>query len=273
VRAVPSSWNASLSLRYSASGARTVVARRHDGPLQVQKALYPEGDGVCHTIIVHPPGGIAGGDTLSIDARCEAGAHALLTTPGATRWYKADGRRATQAVKLDVAGAFEWLPQETLVFDQAVVGSTLDITLQGDAAMIGWEVIALGRTAAGESLCEGEFAQTIRLTADSELLYCERTRVSGTDPLLASPVGLAGHPVFGCLWAYGPAWSDDTMESLRAGLPASAAITRLAPRLLVARALGAGTAAVRGAFEALWRHARPLVFAGRVAVTPRIWST
>lgn len=267
------SWNASLSLRYTAAGGRTVVERRHDGPLQVQKALYPEGDAVCHTIVVHPPGGIAGGDALTIDAVCAPGAHALVTTPGATRWYKADGRRAWQAVKLDVAGSFEWLPQETLVFDQAVVGSTIDITLAQDAATIGWDVVALGRTAAGESLRQGEFAQAIRLTAEADLLWSERTRVTGGDALLESPVGLAGYPVFGCLWAYGPPWSDDTVESLRDALPAATAITRLAPRLLVARALGSTTAVARAALEEVWRRTRPLVFGGRSAVAPRIWST
>ncbi len=268
-----SSWKASLSLRYTPAGGRTVVARRHDGPLQVQKALYPEGDVVCHTIVVHPPGGIAGGDALTIDAHCATGAHALITTPGATRWYKADGRRARQAVNLDIAGAFEWLPQETLVFDQAVVDSSIDVALAEGAATIGWDVVALGRTAAGESLRQGEFAQSIRLTEGGELLWSERTRVAGGDALLVSPVGLGGNPVFGCLWAYGPLWSDETMETLRDALPSAAALTRLAPRLLVARALGATTAIVRSALETVWRRTRPLVFAGRAAVAPRIWST
>jgi urease accessory protein len=270
---VPSSWNASLSLRYTADGGRTVVARRHDGPLQVQKALYPEGDAVCHTIVVHPPGGIAGGDALTIAAHCAPGAHALLTTPGATRWYKADGQRARQSVQLDVAGSLEWLPQETLVFDQAVVASTIDIALAGNAATVGWDVVVLGRTAASETLREGEFAQTIRLTADETLLWSERTRVTGGDALLESPVGLAGNPVFGCLWAYGPAWPDDVVESVREGLPAAAAVTRVAPRLLLARALGSTTSIVRDALQEVWRRTRPLVFDGRAAVAPRIWST
>ena len=271
---MPSSWDASLDLRYEATAGRTIVSRRHDGPLQVQKALYPEGDAICHTIVVHPPGGIAGGDALAIRAHCLKDAHALLTTPGATRWYKADGRRASQSVKLDLQeGRLEWLPQETIVFDQAVVDSTIEIALTGNAATIGWDVVALGRAAAGESFQRGEFAQTIRMRADAELVWSERTRVAGSDALLESPVGLAAKPVFGCLWAYGPLWSDTDLEQVRENLPREAAVTRLAPRLLLARALGSTTAIVRAALYHLWVRARPRVFAGRMAIAPRIWST
>jgi len=270
---VSPSWNASLDLRFTRAAGRTVLARRHDGPLQVQKALYPEGDAVCQAIVVHPPGGIAGGDALAIRVRSEPDAHALLTTPGATRWYKANGRRATQEIRLDVRGALEWLPQESIVFDQARVGSTLDIVATGDAATIGWDVVALGRTASGESFTTGEFVQTIRLVAEDETLWLERTRLAGDDALLDSPVGLCGRPVFGCLWAFGPSWTDAQVESLRADLPETAGLTRLAARLVVARALGATTAAVRDVLQTVWQRARPLVFAGREAMTPRIWTT
>ena len=54
-------WHAQLDLRYSCKGVRSVVQHRHEGPLRVLKALYPEGAHVCHSVLVHPPGGIAGG--------------------------------------------------------------------------------------------------------------------------------------------------------------------------------------------------------------------
>lgn len=251
---------------------RTVLTRSHRGPLQVQKPLYPEGGELCHAIVIHPPGGIAGGDVLAIDATVAEDAAALITTPGATRWYKAEGRSARQEVRLRVAGTLEWLPQETIVFDAAQVHSSIDIDVVDNGAMLGWDIVALGRGAAGESFRAGGFAQSIRLHDAGELQWIERTLLDGGDALLESPVGLDGQPIFGCLWAFGPHWSDETIEGLRERLPGAAPITRLAPRLLVARTLGATTQAVRRNLEAAWRELRPLTL-GREAIAPRIWAT
>jgi urease accessory protein len=267
-------WHARLKLDYRHDAGRTVLARDHRGPLQVQKALYPEGPKLAHTLIVHPPGGIAGGDALAIEATVRPKAQALITTPGAAKWYKANGRQALQTIALDVAGGLEWLPQEAIVFDQANVRSSIDIALEDDAAMLGWDIVALARRAAGESFTEGCYAQTIRLRDQGRLQWVERTRIAGGDALFDSPIGLAGCAVFGCLWAAGPRWRDADLETLRERLPAEAApITRMGPRLLITRALAQTVPAVRSALTAVWRELRPLVFEGRVAQPPRIWAT
>ena len=270
-------WHARLALDYRLQNARTVVASSHAGPLRVLKALYPEDPATCHSIVVHPPGGIAGGDALAIDVNVRAGAQAQITTPGAAKWYKANGRMASQDVTLRVDGALEWLPQESIVFDAAQVRSTLTLRVTANARVIGWDIVALGRTAAGEAFRHGSFRQTIRLvegTRDAERLHwIERTRLDGDDALLHSPIGLAGAPVFGCLWAWGPDWDGDTLDALRASLPAAAPpVTVLAPQLLVARACGASTQQVRAGMMQLWQLLRPLVLA-RAAVAPRIWAT
>ncbi len=262
-------WHASLNLHFQRQGARTTVARSHRGPLLMQKALYPEGEAACHAIVLHPPGGIAGGDALEITVRADAHAHALVTTPGAAKWYKANGRRATQDIRLDVTGALEWLPQENIVFDAADVASSLRIDLASDACMIGWDITALGRQASGERFAHGAFAQTIALHIDGMLEWLERTRITGDDAALASPVALGGDAVFGCLWAYGPVWRDDDLDALRE----RCAPTLLNERLLVVRATAPGTELVRAVLEHVWSHLRPRVFAGRSAQRPRIWAT
>jgi urease accessory protein len=264
-------WHASLALRFSSEGGCTRVASRHHGPLRIQKPLHPEGPELCHAVVLHPPGGIAGGDHLQIDVHVEASAQALITTPGATRWYKANGRCAAQHVAIAVDGALEWLPQEAIVFDQARVESTIAISLAPDARMIGWDIVALGRRAAGERFAQGQFRQQIRLSIADVLQWVERTRIDGGDPLLESPAGLDGRHVFGCLWAVSD-WDDDAFETLHSQLTDVAPLTRLSPRVAVARVLAASTEQARTALEAAWRALRPLVVL-RDARPPRLWAT
>ncbi|WP_051378350.1 urease accessory protein UreD [Derxia gummosa] len=293
-------WRARLDLRFrpssATSGPRTLLERSHEGPLRVQKALYPEGDEVCHVLVVHPPGGIAGGDQLSISATVEAGAHALVTTPGAGKWYRANGRDAGQHVRLRVAGDLEWLPQEAIVYDAARVRSSLRIDMAPGARCLGWDIVALGRLAAGERFAAGRFGQTIELWRDGRPEWIELTRIDGDDELLRSPLGLGGGHVFGCFWACGEHWSDAALDDLRArlagrasvdagGLPAldptgeghgaagiACALTRLAPDLLVGRVTGHRTETVRAQLEALWLAVREPVL-GRLPRRPRIWAT
>ena len=264
-------------LRFDRRGERTVMSSRHSGPLLVQKALYPEGHAVCHALLIHPPGGIAGGDALAVDVDVQERAHALITTPGATRWYKANGALATQDLRLRVAGVLEWLPQEAIVYDGAQPRSSLHIELQPGAATIGWDQIALGRAASGEQFAKGSFRQSIRLSHDGVLVWHERTRIDGSDAVLHSPVGLSGRHVFGCMWAWRPAqWSNDEVDALRADCVAhglETPVTRLAPQLLVARQLAASTAELGAGFEALWRLVRPRVTTLECGERPRIWAT
>lgn len=290
-------WPARLALDYRHDGRCTRVARRHSGPLQVMKALYPEGPALCHTLIVHPPGGIAGGDDLALDVNVGPGAQALVTTPGATKWYRANATAvgvdralapvptarpdggAAQTVIQRIEGALEWLPQEAIVFDRARATSRIDIDLAPGASTIGWDVVVFGRGASGESFRDGAFTQSIRLVDDGQLEWVERTRLAGGDALLDSPIGLAGARAIGCLWAAGPAWRDDDLDAIRRALAAAtpdaqaAPVTRVAPRLLLARVLAAGAPAARAALAAVWQVLRPRVFNGRAAVAPRIWAT
>ena len=136
-------WRATLALGFERRGARTVLAKRsHDGPLVVQKALHPEGEGVCHAIVVHPPAGVAGGDELLIEVAAGEGAHALLTTPGAGKWYRSNGPWASQHVRIDAAAGarVEWLPQETIVYDGARARFSWSAALAPDARLIAWDL-------------------------------------------------------------------------------------------------------------------------------------
>ena len=269
------SWKAELRLEFERREGRTVLAkRRHDGPLVVQRPLYPEGDAVCHAIVVHPPAGIAGGDELEIGVRAAEGAHALLTTPGAGKWYRSGGAWARQRIEFDArdGACIEWLPQETIVYDGALAGIRTEVRLAGSARFIGWEIACFGRTGSGERFARGACTLETSVWRDGKLLRLERGRIEGGGALLDSPAGLAGQPVCGTLLA-SAAGLDGLLASCRELRPESGeGAVSLLPGALVARYLGPSSEAAKRYFTQLWRLVRPAV-AGIEAREPRIWST
>ena len=137
--AAHAAWKASLTLGFADdAGTTRLLNNIHYGPLRVQKALYPEDGKVCHAIVVHPPGGVVGGDQLAIDIGVGDRAHAFITTPGAAKWYKANGKVSRQTVHLHLnqGAALEWLPQETIFFDTANVALDQHVELAAGATYI-----------------------------------------------------------------------------------------------------------------------------------------
>lgn len=271
----PQAWKAELQLRFTRAGERTTLSGRHLGPLRVQKALYPEGDEVCHAIVLHPPGGIAGGDQLDIGVDVVAGAHALLTTPGAGKWYRSNGPRAGQTLDFQVGdnASLEWLPQESIVFNAARADLRAHIQLASGARFMGWDILCLGRRASGESFCTGDLTLNTRIERDGRLLWLERGALEGGGPLLDSPVGLAGYSVCATLLASAPGLDAGLLTACRAepALEGRQGVTLL-PDLLVARYLGHASEAARQWLAAVWGVLRPALM-GRQATPPRIWNT
>lgn len=248
---VAASWKASLSLGFQNAGGKTVLAeKRSDGPLVVQKPLYPDGPQRCHAIVVHPPGGIAGGDELSLHVRTERRASALLTTPGAGKWYRSAGAWAKQTLSFEVEGSLEWLPRETIVFDGALADLQSRIALKEGASYVGWEVVCLGR------FRRGRLRSETRITQGGRMLFIEKGEIDGGGRLMQSPAGLGGRSVFGTFIATSA--EKISVEGV--------AVTHL-PGLLIGRYLGDSSEEALHAFTRLWKVLRP------AAVEPRIWAT
>jgi urease accessory protein len=201
--------------------ATVLVQRDHYGPLRVQKALYPEGPAVCHAIVLHPPGGVAGGDSLEIGVTAAPNAGALLTTPGAGKWYRSGGRVARQSLTVRVAegAVVEWLPQETIVFDGAEARMETHVELAAGALFCGWEVLCLGRTESGERFRHGRIDLATRVERAGRPLWIERGRLFGGSPWLQAPAGLAGRPVSATLVLAGRAIDRDWLAACRAVEP------------------------------------------------------
>ena len=270
-------WHAELHIRYTQRGKRTVlVDRAHRGPLALQKSLYPEGDAMCHNIVLHPPGGIVGGDELLIEAHLDANAHALLTTPGATKWYRSAGIPARQDLRFRMGpgAVLEWLPQETIVFDGAHARMHTEVVLDAGARYLGWEFTCLGRRASGEAFGSGSLRQVTEVRREHRSLWIERGSIVGGDPLLHSPVGLAGFAVAGTFVAAGstaPAEIVAELRALRRTQEYLFAVTAL-PEVVIARYLGHSAEQARECFVEAWRVLRPWLVARPVQL-PRIWRT
>jgi len=270
-----SGWTARLELGFEARAARTeLVHRRHIGPLVVQKALHPEGDSPCHAIVLHPPSGLVGGDSLALEVTVASGAAALLTTPGASKWYRSLGATADSTTDLRVAAgaALEYLPREAIVYDGAVARAELRIELAGDARLMAWDLWCLGRTHAGERFDTGRLETRVLLRIDGREALYERAVIDGGSALLRRSAALAGAPVYGTMLCVGPP-PDAAELALCRAIPVRegrGALTVL-PRVLCARYLGHSSEAAHGWFTALWSRLRPVML-GRAAVPPRIWA-
>jgi urease accessory protein len=271
-----SGWQARLELEFSRRGAATILARRrHEGPLCVQRPLYPEGEAVCHAIVLHPPGGIAGGDELQLEIDVGANAHALLTTPGATKWYRSEAYPAVQTLDLRVgAGALaEWLPQESIVFGGAHAEMVNRIELARGASFIGWEVLCLGRSARGETFGRGRLRLHTEVRREGKPVWLERAAIAGGGELLRAGAGLAGHSVNGTLLVACDGLNAEWLEVCRgaAGKGKRVGLTLL-PGLLVARYLGDSAEEARQCFTRIWHTLRPPLMQ-TAPIVPRIWNT
>jgi urease accessory protein len=268
-------WKADLRLSYSRSGQRTILAHRvHSGPLLVQRPFHPEGD-VCHSYIIHPPGGVVGGDELKLGVHVNEGASALLTTPGATRFYRsAAGRQASLQQELVVAAgaALEWLPQETILFDGADARTCTRVTLDRDSRFIGWDIVCLGRPESGAPFTHGRAQLDLGVSIGPELTFLDRLRIASPalEPLQSS-WGMRGRQALGTLLAY--PGDEATVEAMRSVSSAQlACATSIVDGVVHCRAAAGQGAAIRAHFAAIWDILR-LKIMRRPSLAPRVWAT
>jgi urease accessory protein len=269
-----------LALHYQQASGRSVVHHQHQGPLRVLKSLYPEGDAVCHNVLVHPPSGLVGGDTLDIQIQVDAGAHALITTPGATRFYRSEQGLAQQKVSVNLApGAkLEWLPLETIAYSGCQALNQWVGQLSPGSELMAWDMLALGLPHANLAFDQGHYAQHLEIKG----MWLERAHLAASDErLLNSPLGLAGQRCMGTLvMAQGSPWAEaqrqlavDVARQVCEASPLTvwSGVTSPDPRMVVLRVLAPQVEAVFHLLKLVWLAWRTDIWR-MPTVLPRIWA-
>ena len=275
------SWHAQLQLDYRLEAARSVARHSHSGPLRILQSLYPEGDAICHNVLVHPPGGLVGGDTLDMTITAGDSSHGLITTPGATRFYRSGGAPAVQRthITLREQARLEWLPLEAICYNQCRAENHLTLNLAPQAEFMGWDVTALGLPAAQQAFGAGSFLQHIEVPG----IWLERGRIRAEDRrLLDGALGLAGNRCLASLFFVAGSKLErgrraQALEMAREVIAAhalrpTAGATSPDGQVIVLRVVAPIVEPAMDLLRRLWAVWRQH-FWGLSAPSPRIWST
>lgn len=270
------SWQGHLALEFARRADKTILSRSQvQAPLKVQRPFYPEGETVCHSVMLHTAGGIVGGDQLSFRVQLGPDAQALVTTAAAAKVYRSNGLEAQQTTQIQVGtgACLEWLPQEAIVFDGALYRQHLKVELAAGAIWLGWDITRLGRTARNERFLSGEWRSRTEVWQEGNLIWIDPQYVQGGSEVLDSLHGLAGYPVIGSFTLIGQSIPDELLQKVRLiERPelAQVGVTRLTTGLLC-RYRGASTAEARQWLIGIWQLLRQECL-GRAYCVPRVWQ-
>lgn len=270
-------WQGSAHLLYTVRQGKTLPQRSYaQAPLKLQKPLYPEGEEICHSILVHTAGGMAAGDRLEMTVQMEPDSRALITTAAANKIYRSTGELAQQVTHISLASGscLEWFPQETIVFSGARFTQQMRIDLSPGALWVGWDIARFGRSARGETLQQGHWRSHLEIWQSGVPLWCDRQFLQGGSDVMTSPHGLNGQPVIATLALLGWSPTSDDLDTIRSlwqpEQQGEVGITRLQQGLLC-RYRGPSSRVARRWFGEVWQTLRPS-YLNRPACFPRAWA-
>lgn len=271
-------WTGKLDLNYSHQDGTTKLSQAlAQAPLKIQRAFYPEGPELCHSVILHTAGGIVGGDRLVQNIELEAHSQVLLTTAAATKVYRSEGERSEQiiTVKLGENAYLEWFPQETVIFNQAIYQQDLRVELAKNAVFCGWEITRLGRTARGEQFLTGDWRSRIEIWQAGYPLWIDRQGLQGNLEIINSPNGLNQKAIVATfIWLGQNVGQEVVTEARELGKSwvkeGEIGITQTQSEGLLCRYRGNSTTEVKHYFEAIWGLLRQS-YRDRPAIRPRVW--
>ena len=237
------------------------------------KARFPRPvtAGWADVTTLNTSGGVASGDRLFSAFSVGPGARAVVSGQAAERFYRAPvgGLPSFVRTRIDVAtgAAAEWLPQETILFNNCAVDRRLEINLAPDAWFLGVESLVFGRAAMGERVEQAWLRDALRVRRDGRWLLHDAVRMDGpVSALLGRPAVAAGARAVATLLHVAPD-AEALLTPVREVLEESGAETGVSAwnGMLVARMLAPDSATLRSAVVA----ALNVIRAPRAL--PRVW--
>jgi urease accessory protein len=272
-----SAWQGQLKLAFQRRADKTILSQTFaQAPLKVQRPFYPEDPSICHVVALHTAGGIVGSDRLTIDLSLQPDSHALLTTAAATKVYRSNQHEAHQTIHLKLAKqtCLEWLPQETILFNQAHYRQTLRVDLAETAIWIGWDITRLGRSARGETFTTGTWRSHTEVWQGDRLLWIDPQAIQGGTSVMGSHHGLAGYPVIASFVMLGREVDTECLAPIRANWKPNPhfdiGVTRLRSGLLC-RYRGTSVVEAKQELLRVWDLVRQTC-CDRPACIPRVWQ-
>jgi urease accessory protein len=168
-----------IRARFERFGTRTHIARLYEtGGLRL---CHPRATQGCEGVILNTAGGMAGGDRAHFSFEAGPGADVTLTTQAAEKIYRTEKSPAELSVSLTLepSARLEWLPQKTILFDQARLTRRLDAEMAADASLLLLEANVFGRLARGETSIHGGLHESWRVRRAGKLVFAEEMRLEG----------------------------------------------------------------------------------------------
>lgn len=286
-------WQASIRLEFKKAQDRTLMVRNlHYGPLLVQKPFYPEK--ACHVYLLHPPGGVASCDHLTVEATAHENSQVLITTPGATKFYKGENEKSVfeQIFYIENKASLEYLPAQNIFYKGTHTKVKTTFYLNDNSRFAFRDVSKCGMKDEDRPFDDSSLFNTVTIVVNGKEKLIETSFINGQDDLEA----LSGN--YGCVYTGTYITSkvcEATLEQIRAVLDGY--ITRehhletqstgsscpennilffasagVVDNFTVVRFLSSKNEAIEKAIVQIWKLTRKETI-GLEPCPPRIWST
>jgi urease accessory protein len=239
---------------------RCALKEQYNSQLHRVLQLIPGGapeEGVVY--LLNPTGGIVQGDDLEAEIRVEPGAHAIVTSPSATKVYRMerDGAVSRMRLRVERGAVLEYLPEPVIPHAGARFIEDLSLDVEEGGRALAWEILAPGRAARGESLAYDRLEFRLDVRAAGRVVMRERGAIAPAEGV-SGPAVLSRFTSYGILVAIGD--DDGRVEAALRDLARDgfAGVTRLR-RGVVLKTLAGESRRVRELFDAARETVMPLL--------------